>query len=414
VSPPRIGLSQLLERFRPGATIYIPGASGELACLRRALIEQPERLAGVELVSCLVPGMNVFDYAGLHEEARLSTFLLSPALRSSFKAGRIRLVPLAYSAIAQYLAELAPDIAILHVTPPQDGLCSFGTCADFGTIVAGKAKVRIGVINTALPRPRNSPTIPLEAFDAIAEVHEPPPAAAETAPSADLVRIGVAVAKLVPNGAAIQTGIGQAPAAVWAAFSEHRNLRLRSGMVTNGFIHALEAGALAPDGHVAGVAFGDARLYDRLDGSDFVRFADARTTHGVGLTGAEGLVTINSALEVDLFGQMNLEWIAGRLISGVGGAPDFCRAGRLSRGGRSIVALPSSAREGAVSRIVPQLQSPSISLPRDMVDTVVTEHGEASVRELCLDARAETLIEIAAPQHREDLARAWRELRAVV
>lgn len=412
MSPPRIVLHQLLDRFSPGATVYIQGASGELACLRQALAEDPARLAGVSLVSCLVPGMNSFDYAGLHEDARLSTFLLSPALRSSFEAGRIRVFPLAYSATAEQLAGLAPDVAVLHVTPPQNGRCTFGTCADFGPLVAPGAKVRIGVVNTALPAPRASPTIPLEAFDAIVEINEPPPAVTDTAPSADLASIGRAVAELVPDGAAIQTGIGQAPAAVWAALSGLRSLRLRSGMVTNGFLQALEAGAMAPEGHIAGVAFGDAALYARLHDSNLVRFADARTTHGPGLDEVEGLVTINSALEVDLLGQANLEWVAGRLVSGVGGAPDFSRAGRLSPGGRSILALPSTARGGTISRIVPRLSSASVSLPRDAVDTVVTEHGVAAVGALALDARAEALIGLAAPGHRDELARAWRELRA--
>jgi acyl-CoA hydrolase len=414
LNPPRtISQTDVLGHFRPGAQVYIPGATGELAFLRDALSAEPDRLTRVDLVSCLVPGMNAFDYASLNSEARLTTFMLPPALRPSFEAGRTTVMPLAYAAIAKHLAARHLDIAIVNITPAQDGLCSLGTCADFGTIAARAARVCVGVINSALPRPVSGVTLPLSAFDAVVEVHEPPAfAAAEAEPNADLSAIAHHVASLVPDGAAVQTGIGTAPAAVWEALSTKRDLRLRSGMVTNGFLRALDAGALAPGGHIAGVAFGDAALFARLDRSDLVRFAAAPDTHGVGLNAIPRFFAINSAIEVDLLGQANLEWIGDRLVSGVGGAPDFTRAALASPGGRAILALPSTARSGSVSRIVTRLRCPAASLPREMADTVVTEHGVAELANLSLDARAEALITIAAPGHRNDLTAGWRELRA--
>ena len=185
---------------------------------------------------------------------------------------------------------------------------------------------------------------------------------------------------------------------------------------------------MAPDGHVAGVAFGDAALYAALDRSSRVRFADVHATHGPGLDGVEGLVAINSALEVDLLGQANLEWLNGRLVSGVGGAPDFTRAAQLSPGGRSILALPATARGGGLSRIVPRLTSPGVSIPRNAIDTVVTEYGAADLKALSISlqsAYAAPLILLAQTrqaardkaqsdadaQHREALDRAWREQR---
>jgi acyl-CoA hydrolase len=404
--------SNLLDHFRPGSTVYVPGATGELRFLAEALAAEPERLAGVGLVSCLVPGMNSFDYAALHPRARLTTFLLPPALRASFEAGRVRVLPLAYTAAAEHLAALEPDVAVLHVTPAQNGLCSFGTCADFGPLVAPSARRRIGVINPCLPRPLNAPTIPLDAFDAVVEADEPPATHTEGTPSPELLRIADRVAELVPDGAAVQTGIGSAPAAVWRALSGRRGLRLRSGMVTDGFLHALDAGAMVDGGHLAGVAFGTETLYARMHASDQVVFADVRTTHGAPALGdVDRFTAINSALELDLLGQANLEWQGGRLISGLGGAPDFNAAARRSPGGCSILALPSTARGGSISRISVRLNAPAASLGRGDLDTVVTEHGVARLLGLSMDERAEALIAIAAPHHQAELQAGWEQLR---
>jgi acyl-CoA hydrolase len=414
MSPRVINLGELLDHFQPGRKIYIPGAAGELGFLRDALAREPDRLRGVHLLSCLLPGINAFDYAGLDPTARLTTFLLSPALRPSFEEGRTQILPLSYSGVARYLATAAPDVAILHLTPATGGHHGFGICADFGPIVAAKAKIRIGVVNAAMPCPALGPTWSAEALDAVFHIDETPAIGIDSRPAAELETIAHGVATLVPDGSTIQTGIGQAPATIWAALCERRDLRLFSGVVTNGFVQAWKAGALAPDGHVAGIAYGDEGLYDLLNGSEAVRFADVRTTHGAALAEIERLITINSALEVDLFGQANLEWIGDRLVSGVGGAPEFSRAGRMSLGGRSILALPATARKGQKSRIVARLTTPTVSLGRDLTDTIVTEHGIAEIGDLSLDSRAERLIAVAAPEHRDELGRAWAALRSQV
>jgi acyl-CoA hydrolase len=412
VSPRRITLPKLLDHFRPGARIYIPGATGELTGLAHALEADPGRLAQVELVSCLVPGMNQFDYAALHPDARMTTFLLPPQLRASFEAGRVRVLPLAYSMIAGHLATLGPDVAILHLTPPVDGQCSFGTCADFGPIVMDSAFRLVGVINPLMPRPKYVPTLPYAALDEVLEMPEAAQPVRYPVISPEVLRLADHVAGLVSNGAAVQTGIGAAPDAVWRALKDHRGLRLRSGMVTDGFLQACEAGVMARTGHVAGVAYGDSALLKCLDGSAIVRFGDVRTTHGAAsLARVTGLVSINSALEVDLFGQANLEWQSGRLISGVGGAPDFNLAARRSVGDRAVLALPSTAKGGTISRITARLSSPTASLGRAEVDVVVTEHGVAPLAGRSLDERAEALLAITAPQHRRALEVAWTELR---
>lgn len=405
--PPILGIADLPGRFRRGETVYLQGACGEPRAFRDACARDPKPLAGVTLTGCFIPGMNDFDYAALHPEAGVRTFMAAPHRAATIADGRTQLLPLTYAQIAAHLTSLKPDLAILMVAPPDDGFVSMGSCADFGPLVAQGAMRLIGVINTALPRPVRAPRLRVEAFEAFIEVHEPldAPAAAVTD---DLAAIGRRVAALVPDRAAIETGVGAAPTAVWGALDGHRGLTLQSGMITDGFVDALEAGAMAESGHLAGVAYGGARLAATLDVSERVTFADVSVTHNLArLASLPRFTAINSALEVDLFGQANLEWLNGRMISGVGGASDFSRAAQMSRGGRSILALSSTAKGGAISRIRPRLTCPA-SLSRTEVDTVVTEFGVAELRGKSIDQRADALIAIAAPDHRDALANDWK------
>jgi len=375
------------------------------------LAAAPEALTDVSLTSCLLPGMNEFDYAALNVTARLATFMLPAALRASFTAGRVSVRPMAYSQIAAFLAEASFDLAIFQVTPPDPGgWCCFGPCADFAALVFSRAKRRMAFINADLPRVSRGPRVRREAIDITIDAPGPFITAAAEADSAERAAIAALVAAHVPNGAALQTGIGGAPAAALACLTDHRGLVVRSGMVTEGYRHLALAGALAGGAdHITGLAIGS---------SDFVSwaanaftFADAFTTHGpAGLAATPRFTAINSALEVDLFGQINLEWREGLLFGGLGGAPDFARAARRSEGGRSILALPATAKSGSRSRIVARLATPTVSLSRDDADLIITEYGAADLRGADLQTRARRLIAIAAPDQREDLERAWSEM----
>ena len=406
---------RLLEELYPGAVVYIPGGPAELALLQRLVTRHPDCLDGVTLVSCLLPGMNTFDYASLHPGCKVETFLLPPALRDSSSRERVRVLPLAYSAIANYLAARRIDVAFLHVTPPHEGRCSLGVAADFGPIVARTARRLVGILNRAMPRPRSSPVIRVDSFDVVVEIDEPLTVTTMPQPSKECEAIAKHVAELVPDGATVQTGIGQAPAAIWSALHEHHNLRVWSDSVGDGFAEALAAGALAPSGHLTSMACGSRSLYDLFDGTADITFDSVEKTHdSTALRKIDQFVAVNSALEVDLCGQVNLEWHGGKLISGVGGAPDFHTAARHSRNGRSIIAMPSSARNGTISRICARSHSPTVALSRVEADTVVTEHGVASLTGLSMDERARALIAIALPAHRPELERNWSEFRRVL
>ena len=409
-------IDRLLQEFRPGAEVYIPGATGEPTLLRTALAADPERAREVRFTSCLVPGMNDFDYAGLHPTARMTTFMTPPAMRASFEAGRLRILPIAYSGIATYLGQRASfDLAVFHLAAPDaDGLCSTGIASDFPTLVHPRAQRRIALVNHAMPAPPRGPRLRLSDFDAVIEIDHPVIEGREAPANDETARIARRIAELVPDGAAIQTGIGGAPAAALTCLTDHRGLVIRSGMVTDGYAALAKAGALDADGaHITGAAFGSASFYRDLVELDLATMADTNVTHGAAsLAGVERFTSINGALELDLFGQVNSEWRGERLVSGVGGAPDFVRAAARSPGGRSIIALASTAAGGAISRIVPRLASPTVAINRADIDTVVTEHGAARLKDLSLDERAEALIAIADPAHQAVLAEAWGRMRA--
>jgi acyl-CoA hydrolase len=403
----------LLREFRPGLSVYIQGGVGEPLALRAALVAAPEALAGVAITSCLLPGMNEFDYAALCPDVRVTTFLLPTAMRGSFEAGRARVRPLPYSQIAAAFETGPPfDLAIFQITPPDaDGRCSFGPCCDLPGLVWPRAARRVAFVNPSLPRVAEGPTIPWDAVDLAIDSDGPFIVGVDSEAGAELGAIADRIAALIPDGAAIQTGIGGAPAAAVGRLVGRRGLVVRSGMVTEGYRRLDEAGALDPDGdHVTGLALGTEDFMRWAAGR--FRFADATVTHGAAVLAATPrLHALNSALEVDLFGQANLEWRAGRLASGLGGAPDFAAAARRSPGGRAVLALPSTAKGRTLSRIVARLDAPTVSIPRDDTDLVITEHGVADLRGTALDERAERLIAAADPAHRKSLAESWDVMR---
>ncbi|WP_070153665.1 acetyl-CoA hydrolase/transferase family protein [Sphingobium phenoxybenzoativorans] len=408
----------LLDMFRPGETIYLPGATGEVVALAEALSADPERLRGVHLLSCLLPGMNRFDYSAMASDARVTTFLMQPLLRASYEAGRISIMPLSYSGIARYLRDAAPlDLAVAHVsTPDAQGFASFGIAADFSPIAWMRARRRVAIVNSRMPSIRRGPRIQMGEADLIVDCESPLVEVGSAPPSGELQKIAQLAAPLVPDGAAVQIGIGGAPGALWSALTNHRNLRLRSGMAAEGVRLLAEKGALA-DGrdHCAGIAAGTTALYNYLAETDLIEFADTLTTHdGARLAGLPSFTAINSALEIDLFGQVNLEWQGGRMFSGVGGAPDFVRAALASPGGQAMILMPSTARGGTISRIVPRLDGPTISLGRADADVVVTEHGVARLRGCSMAERAEALIAIADERFREELRSDWQRLSATL
>jgi acyl-CoA hydrolase len=284
----------------------------------------------------------------------------------------------------------------------------------FAAALWPKIPVRIAHINPQMPRTPGDPGIPFSELTGWLEGEQP--LRGQEQASADLVSdaIGRQIADLVPDGATIQAGLGKVPDAALRALREHRGLRLHTGLIGDGALDLIRSGAMDSGASaIVGVAIGSSELYAGLD-HEHLQFRPVTVTHDPAtLAGINRLVTINSAMEVDLFGQAYAEASTRGFLSGPGGASDYARGSRQSRGGLRIVALPSTA--GPISRIVPPGSgSGPVSLSRFDIDIVVTEHGFADLRGKDYHQRAAALIEISAPQNRDDLSREWTAIAKLI
>ena len=399
----------ILDWLKPGQRVYFQGGPGECSVFRDLLVAHPERAAGVELWSCFIPGINTFDYGSLPSGPTFVTFMASPTLEPSIASGGTILRAMPYSEIGALLERTAFDLAILHAAPPDaNGRCSFGIASDAPGIAALRSKRRIAFLNRRMPAIEDAEAIHADWIDMAVEIDAPLLSVeAKQSKSAVLDAIAGHIAPLVPDGATIQSGIGEAPGAVIAALTGRRGLSVHSGIVTPEYRTLAEAGALDPQKtHIAGVAWGDGGFYDWLGRSRLFAFRSILETHAPReLAKIPNFVSIGSAIEVDLHGNINLEWLGRRRVSSVGGAPDYVRGALGSPGGRSIIALPATSRSGA-SRIVARLEK--ASRPAEQADTVVTEYGVAELRGLSPERRVQQLIAVTAPQHREPVLAALR------
>lgn len=405
-----------LRRFRASlpdrARLYVGGCSGEPLGYLEAFKADPDLAAGITFLGAWVPGINQTDWASLHPTAEAETTFLPPALRPSFDAGRTRILPMAYSQTWDWLAATPMDGALMLVSPPDaDGNVSLGVSPDFGPVILGRRSLPVlALINPQMPAPPGSLKVPFSRFAVSAEEDRPLVSVVPAPLAPAFAAIARHVSALVPDGAHLQFGIGNVQQAVLTELSGRKGLSIYSGIVSDPVIGMLDAD---PDLHVTtGVAVGTRDLYDRLTTETRVRFLPVSETHALSrLAALPRFTAINSAIEVDLFGQANAEFISGRQVSGTGGLTDFLRGARASQGGTGIVALVSSARGGKLSRIVPRLAPDATSVTRADMDVVITEHGAARLGGLDLDGRAAALIAIADPAHRNALSQAWNEMR---
>ena len=409
--PSPLSIDRFHDYLAQAVEIYAPGCAGHSLLFQSWLQQAPQRSAGRRYTGVHIPTVNRFDFAGLHPQARQRGIFLSADLRESWLAGRVDYLPTTYSGTWQWLAEQARfDLALVQVAPPDEhGQCSLGIACDFTPAAWPRATRVLAHVNPSMPR-THGPSIPWSRIDAAIE-HESPLLEVPD-PPADLAMDAVAaqVASLVPDHATLQLGLGRLQSAVLAALRGRRGLRLHTGMVSDGLLGLIDNGALAtaPDAVVAGVALGTPALYQAVSGQ--VRFREVGHTHDHAVLRAiPRLHAINSALSVDLLGQVNGEYLGGRQLSGVGGLPDFLRGARQATAGRGIIALPAATPKGE-SRIVPMLPSGPVSVSRVDADCIVSEHGVADLRHLDVHARARAIIAIADPAQRESLQRAWHGL----
>jgi acyl-CoA hydrolase len=410
--PDTLSPGQLAESLRPGMTVFVAGMSGESTVFYQALQARPELAAGVRFVGALFPGINRSDYLGLAPDTRQRAYFMQPGLRKGLQDGRAELVPLDYPGIFRDLEQLPIDLAIVQASPPDArGRCSLGISCDFQPAALARAGRRIAHINPLMPRTQGSFVLNCAELDGVLEAGQELIGYDAGTPGPDMRKHAGLVASLVRDGDTLEFGVGKLQAGILSALCGHRRLRVWSGMASSPILPLIDQGVIGGIGAVSvGVALGDRVLYERAGRDDTFFFRPVSETHDARkIAVINQFCAINSAIEVDLFGQANAESVDGRLVAGVGGLPAFVSGALQSSAGRSIIALPSTAEDGR-SRIVGRLSPRCLTaLPRHLADYVVTEHGIASLRHRSMQERAAELIRIAAPQHREALSAQWHD-----
>jgi acyl-CoA hydrolase len=410
-----LDLARFLHR---GDRIVIGQACGEPTALVEALIAQGRDIG--DLSAFIATSFSSLFTPATSESFALSSMGAIGALRSMTKAGRLSVIPCHVSQVAPMIGAgiIGCDVAFVQVSPADaNGNHSFGLVADHGQAAVAAARVVVAEVNEQVPFTYGE-MLPAARIDCAVHVSRPPVEVAAAAIGETDMVIARHAAAYIGDGAVIQTGIGAVPDAILRLLHDRRDLGVHSGMLGDGLVELVEAGvvtnalkAIDTGVSVNGALIGTRRLYDWAHRNPLIRMCATSYTHDAAvLAQLERLVTINSAMEVDLTGQVNAEQSGAAYLGGTGGQVDFVRAGARSSGGRSIIALPATAKGGTISKIVAHLSGP-VTTARSDVDVIVTEYGAAELKGQTLAERTRRLTAIAHPDFREQLDRAAHTIR---
>jgi acyl-CoA hydrolase len=423
---PRIlSAREAVRQIRSGQRVFVQGAAATPQQLLGALVERAAELTDVEIVHMHADGPAPHVAPAMAGHLRHRALFIGSNTREAVNTGRADFVPVFLSDIPALFTSrgLPIDVALVNVSrPDRHGFCSLGTSVDCARAAVESAQVVIAQINPRVPRTLGDSFIHLRQIDIAVDV-DAALLAAEPSPINETERaIGECVAELIDDGATLQLGIGGIPNAALAAMGSKRDLGVHTEMFSDGLLDLVEKGTVTgaaktihPGKIVTTFIMGSQRLYDWVHDNPMVEMHPVDYTNDTSIIRRNTrMMAINSALQVDLSGQVCADSIGTRLYSGVGGQMDFMRGAALSPGGKAIIALPSTARSGTLSRIVPVLsEGAGVTTTRAHVQYVVTEYGTAYLHGKSIRERAAALIGIASPAFRDELSRWAREQRYV-
>lgn len=403
----------LARWLRNGDRILVGQASGEPAILMRLLGEAAKEC---DRLTAII-GASLGKLGGTENGLMFTSY---GALGTAAKLPEVSLtiLPLHYSQFIARIVDgrLSCDVVFVQLSTPDEQGRLFLGMGDLHLIdAARRARVVCAEINPHVPRTSGTLWPSDVPVHVTVTAEGAPLSSAISEATADNRALAANVADLVPDRAVLQLGIGRLPDTIALALKDHRDLGLHSGTLTDGVVALMKAGALTNackeidiGRSIVGVILGGAKTLEHVWMDPSIKVRSTAYTHGeFNITRLSRFFSINSAIEVDLTGQINAEFAGGRRVGGTGGQVDFSRAAQGSPGGRAVVAIPSTARNGAISRIVPRTSH--VTIARTDADTVVTEWGVAELAGCPLDQRARRMIDIAAPQFREDLSRYWHD-----
>jgi len=394
--------------------VYLHAAAAVPTALVNAMTNRHEELRNVEVCHLHVEGDAPYANPALKDSFHVNSFFLGENVRHTLAAGNGSYTPVFLSELPLLFKKniLPIDVALIQVSPPdRHGYCSLGVSVEATLAAIDNAKHVIAQVNSRMPRTHGEGIIHISELDTFVEIEDDIPEVFNPEPSEIENKIGNNVAELIENGSTLQMGIGVIPNAVLKLLTNHKNLGLHTEMFSDGVIDLILKDVInsnykgVNEGRaLATFLMGSKRLYDYVDDNPFIEMRSADYVNDVvNIRKNPKMVAINSAIEVDLTGQVCADSIGPRMYSGVGGQMDFIRGASLSEGGKAIIALPSTTKTG-VNRIVPFLRHGSgVVTTRAHIHYVVTEYGVANLYGKTIKQRAKALIELAHPDNREQL-----------
>jgi 4-hydroxybutyrate CoA-transferase len=405
---------EAVKHIKNGDRVVIAHATGEPSAVIKAMVENASQYKNVEIVHMVAMGAAEYCKPELKENFRHNSLFIGGTTRKAIEEGRGDFTPAFFSEIPELLrTTLHPNVALIHLSPPDEhGYCSFGIAVDYTKAAAECADIRIAQINKNMPRTLGDSFIHVSELDYIVEIDEPiielaPPKISEVEQA-----IGKNCASLINDGDTLQLGIGAIPDAVLLFLKDKKDLGIHSEMFSDGVVELVEAGVITnsrknlhPGKSVVTFLMGTRRLYDYVNNNPAVQMMPVDYVNDPAVIAQnDNLVSINSCVQVDLFGQVVSTSVGLKQISGVGGQVDFVRGANLSKNGRSIMAMPSTAAGGKISKIVPLIdEGAAVTTSRYDVNYVITEYGIAQLKGKTLRDRARELINIAHPDFRPSL-----------
>ncbi len=398
--------------------VFVHGGAATPQFLLNKLVERAGELKNVELISISTQGNALFAEKKYHNSFRINSLFVSSNVRDAVNEGRGDYIPVFLSDIPRlFIQNILPiDVALVQVSlPDKHGYCSLGVSVDIASTAVRTAKYVIAQVNPKMPRTLGDGIMHIEAFNAVVFHEEELPEVSFSKANNEIAeRIGKNCAALIENGSTIQTGIGNIPNAVLSCLSGHKELGIHTEMFSDGILPLVEAGVITNQHKIkyrgkilSSFVLGSKKLYDFVDDNPSVMMMNIDYVNDPSIIRTNPkMVSINGAIEIDLTGQVCSDSIGHYHFSGVGGQVDFIRGAALSNGGKPIIAMQSTTSNGT-SKIVPYLrEGAGVVTTRAHAHYIVTEYGVANLFGKNMHQRAKALIEIAHPNHREDLSKA--------
>ncbi len=407
-----------MNLIKSGDSVFIGTGCAQPQHLVNALVEQSSHIYDVHIIHLLTIGTAPYADEKYREKFKMNTFFVADNVRHALAKGIADYTPIFLSEIPDEFenGRIPIDVALISVTEPDvNGLCSFGVSVDIVKSAAANAKYVIAQVNSCMPRTFGDSFIHVNAIDMLVPYNEEMITISVPEPDETLRRIGQNIARLVEDGSTIECGIGRIPHALAESLKDKKDLGIHTEMVSDWIIDLIECGAITCAKKtinrgkvVASFCMGSQRLYDYINNNPFFEFYPTEYVNDVNIISQhEKMVGINVGLEIDLTGQVCSDSLGYKFYSGIGGQVDFIRGCARSRGGKPIIAMPSTAKGGQVSRIVPHLtEGAGVVTTRGDVHYVVTEYGVAYLHGKSIRERALELINIAHPKFRKELLQA--------